>query len=98
MFFDEIDALAPSREESHEATKKVVATMLQNMDGMRANPNVTIVAASNRPQDIDPALKRPGRIDKFSINKCTTYPSLIKHREIPIIEWTNNIIINRFTG
>lgn len=65
LFFDELDALAPARGEAHEATKKVVATLLQNMDGFRANPNVTIIAASNRPQDIDPALKRPGRIDKL---------------------------------
>lgn len=57
LFFDEIDSLAPSREDSHEATRKVVATLLQNMDGMKANPNVTVVAATNRPQDIDPALK-----------------------------------------
>ncbi len=65
LFFDELDSLAPSREDAYEATKKVVATLLQNMDGMRANPNVTIIAATNRPQDIDPALKRPGRIDKL---------------------------------
>lgn len=65
LFFDELDSLAPNRDEAHEATRKVVATLLQNMDGMRANPNVTIIAATNRPQDIDPALKRPGRIDKL---------------------------------
>lgn len=65
LFFDELDSLAPSRENAFEATKKVVATLLQNMDGMRTNPNVTIIAATNRPQDIDPALKRPGRIDKL---------------------------------
>lgn len=65
LFFDELDSLAPSREDAHEATRKVVATLLQNMDGMKANPNVTIIAATNRPQDIDPALKRPGRIDKL---------------------------------
>jgi SpoVK/Ycf46/Vps4 family AAA+-type ATPase len=65
IFFDELDSLAPSRENAHEATRKVVATLLQNMDGMKANPNVTIIAATNRPQDIDPALKRPGRIDKL---------------------------------
>jgi cell division protease FtsH len=35
------------------------------MDGMRANPNVTVIAATNRPQDIDPAMKRPGRFDKI---------------------------------
>lgn len=65
LFFDEIDALAPSRDNAHEATKKVIATMLQNVDGMRANPDVTVLAATNRPQDIDPALKRSGRFDKI---------------------------------
>lgn len=65
LFLDELDSLAPNRENSHEATRKVVATLLQNMDGMNANPNVTIIAATNRPQDIDPALKRSGRIDKL---------------------------------
>lgn len=65
LFFDELDSLAPSREDAHEAARKVVATLLQNMDGMRSNTNVTIIAATNRPQDIDPALKRPGRIDKL---------------------------------
>lgn len=65
LFFDEIDALAPSREDVHEATRKVVATLLQNVDGMKANPNVTVLAATNRPQDIDPALRRSGRFDKL---------------------------------
>lgn len=65
LYFDEIDALAPPRQGAHEATQKVVATMLQNMDGMRSNPNVTIIASTNRPQDIDPALRRPGRFDKL---------------------------------
>lgn len=65
IFFDELDSLAPSREDANEATRKVVATLLQNMDGMKSNPNVTIIAATNRPQDIDIALKRPGRIDKL---------------------------------
>lgn len=65
IFFDEIDSLAPSREEAHEATRRIVATLLQNLDGIKANPNVTIIAATNRPQDIDPALKRPGRLDKL---------------------------------
>lgn len=65
LFFDEIDSLAPSRNNTSESTRKVVATLLQNMDGMKANPNVTIIAATNRPQDIDEALKRRGRIDKL---------------------------------
>lgn len=65
IFFDEIDTLAPSREGAHEATRRVVATLLRNMDGMKANPNVTIIAATNRPEDIDEAFKRAGRIDKL---------------------------------
>ncbi len=65
VFFDELDALAPSRTEAHEATRKVVATLLQNLDGFEDNPNVTVIAASNLPKDIDPALRRAGRFDKF---------------------------------
>ncbi|MBI4130686.1 AAA family ATPase [Candidatus Roizmanbacteria bacterium] len=64
IFFDELDALAPSRDGAHEATRKVVSIILQNMDGFKANPHVTVLAATNRPQDIDEALRRPGRFDK----------------------------------
>lgn len=65
IFFDEIEALAPNRSEAYEGTRKVISILLQNLDGLRSNPNVTVVAATNLPDDIDPAIKRTGRFDKF---------------------------------
>ncbi|MDO8210265.1 AAA family ATPase [Conexibacter sp. CPCC 206217] len=64
IFFDEIDSVAGQRtEDAHEASKRVVAQLLTLMDGMSAAQQVTIIAATNRPQDIDVALRRPGRFD-----------------------------------
>ncbi|PRT55919.1 ATPase family gene 2 protein [Wickerhamiella sorbophila] len=63
VFIDEIDALAPKRDsdESGETESRVVATLLTLMDGMNAGGRVVIVGATNRPNNIDPALRRPGR-------------------------------------
>ena len=64
IFFDEIDSVAGGRErESHEASKRVVAQLLTLMDGFKRNTNVVVIAATNRPQDLDIALRRPGRFD-----------------------------------
>jgi transitional endoplasmic reticulum ATPase len=64
VFFDEIDSVAGQRdEEAHEASKRVVAQLLTLMDGFSPEENVTVIAATNRPQDIDVALRRPGRFD-----------------------------------
>lgn len=64
VFFDEIDSVASQRaEESHEASRRVVAQLLALMDGFTADNNVVIIAATNRPEDIDVALRRPGRFD-----------------------------------
>lgn len=63
-FIDEIDSVVPSREGAHEATQRMVAVFLQNMDGLKSNPRLTILAASNQPERIDPAFLRPGRLDK----------------------------------
>jgi transitional endoplasmic reticulum ATPase len=63
IFFDEIDSVAGQRaDESHEVSRRVVAQLLTLMDGFKKN-NVVVIAASNRPQDIDAALRRPGRFD-----------------------------------
>ncbi|MBK7181192.1 MAG: 26S protease regulatory subunit [Chloroflexi bacterium] len=48
---------------SHEASRRVVAQLLTLMDGFTADENVVVIAATNRPQDIDVALRRPGRFD-----------------------------------
>lgn len=66
LFVDEIDSLAPSRDSdnSGEAESRVVATLLTLMDGIGSNGRVVIVAATNRPNSIDIALRRPGRFDR----------------------------------
>lgn len=66
VFIDEIDSLAPSRnsDDSGEVESRVVATLLMLMDGMGDGGRVCVVAATNRPNAIDPALRRPGRFDQ----------------------------------
>ena len=63
VFFDEIDAIAATRDDSHEVTERVVSQLLTELDGMRENPNLIVLAATNRKEFIDPALLRPGRLD-----------------------------------
>ena len=64
IFFDEIDSVAAQRGDgSHEASKRVVAQLLTLMDGFSSDANVVVIAATNRPQDLDVALRRPGRFD-----------------------------------
>jgi transitional endoplasmic reticulum ATPase len=65
VFFDEIDSLAPKRERVEgEVEKRVVAQLLALMDGIKSRGDVVVMAASNRPNSIDPALRRPGRFDR----------------------------------
>ncbi|SEV81285.1 AAA family ATPase [Natrinema salifodinae] len=63
VFFDEIDAITAARGEGHEVTERVVSQLLTELDGMRENPNLVVLAATNRKDHIDPALLRPGRLD-----------------------------------
>ena len=64
IFFDEIDSVAGQRDDhSHEESKRVVAQLLTLMDGFSPNKNVVVIAATNRPQDLDQAIRRPGRFD-----------------------------------
>lgn len=64
VFFDEVDSVAAKRgEDSHESSKRLVAQLLTLMDGFDAQDNVVVIAATNRPEDIEPALRRPGRFD-----------------------------------
>ena len=64
IFFDEIDSVAGQRGNlSHEASTRVVAQLLTLMDGFEPDANVVVIAATNRPQDLDVALRRPGRFD-----------------------------------
>lgn len=65
VFFDEVDAVAPHRTGAHEATQRVLATLLENMDGIVAKENVVVVASTNRLDAIEPALLRAGRFDRW---------------------------------
>jgi transitional endoplasmic reticulum ATPase len=65
IFIDEIDAIAPKREEAFgDVEKRVVAQLLALMDGMSERGNVIVLGATNRAESIDPALRRPGRFDR----------------------------------
>src|SRR5438046_5402655 len=65
IFIDELDAIAPKREEvTGEVEHRVVAQLLSLMDGMGARGMVVVIGATNRPNAIDPALRRPGRFDR----------------------------------
>jgi transitional endoplasmic reticulum ATPase len=65
IFIDEIDSIAPKREEvTGEVERRVVAQLLALMDGLEARGQVVVIGATNRPDAIDPALRRPGRFDR----------------------------------
>ena len=65
VFIDEIDSIAPKRSQvTGEAEKRLVAQLLTLMDGLEARSNLVVIAATNRPDAIDEALRRPGRFDR----------------------------------
>jgi transitional endoplasmic reticulum ATPase len=65
IFIDEIDSIAPKREEvTGEVERRVVSQLLSLMDGLEARGKVIVISATNRPNAIDPALRRPGRFDR----------------------------------
>ena len=65
IFIDEIDAIAPKRTEVQgEVEKRIVAQLLTLMDGLEARGNIIVIGATNREEDIDMALRRPGRFDR----------------------------------
>jgi transitional endoplasmic reticulum ATPase len=65
IFIDEIDAIAPKRDEaSGEVERRMVAQLLTLMDGLESRGQVVVIAATNRPDALDPALRRPGRFDR----------------------------------
>lgn len=71
IFFDELDAIAPSRNSlsadsgANQATIRIISTLMENMDGLSSSSKVFVVAATNRPDSIDVALRRPGRLDRI---------------------------------
>jgi len=65
IFIDEIDAIAPKREKTHgEVERRIVSQLLTLMDGLKQRAHVVVMAATNRPNSIDPALRRFGRFDR----------------------------------
>ena len=65
IFIDEVDAIAPRRSEvTGEVERRVVAQLLALMDGLKKRGQVIVIAATNRPEAVDPALRRPGRFDR----------------------------------
>jgi transitional endoplasmic reticulum ATPase len=65
IFIDELDAIAPKREEvTGEVERRVVAQLLALMDGLEARGNIIVIGATNRVNAVDPALRRPGRFDR----------------------------------
>ena len=65
IFIDEIDSIAPKREEvTGEVERRVVAQLLALMDGLESRGQVVVIGATNRPNALDPALRRPGRFDR----------------------------------
>ncbi|XP_050245167.1 calmodulin-interacting protein 111 isoform X2 [Quercus robur] len=65
VFIDELDAIAPARKEGgEELSQRMVATLLNLMDGINRTDGLIIIAATNRPDSIEPALRRPGRLDR----------------------------------
>lgn len=65
VFIDELDAIAPARKDGGDGlSQRMVATLLNLMDGINRNDGILIIAATNRPDSIEPALRRPGRLDR----------------------------------
>lgn len=82
LFFDELDSLAPARGASADSGKvmeRVVAQLLTELDGVRKSTGLFVIAATNRPDLLDPALLRPGRLDKsVFVDVCRDRPSQLK--------------------
>lgn len=104
IFFDEIDAIGGERSTGSSVKERVLAQMLTEMDGVNVLNNVTIVAATNRPDLIDKALMRPGRIDRIVYVKLpddTTRAEIfkIKFRNMPIAEDVDlTVLVDRTKG
>lgn len=65
IFIDEIDSIAPKREKTHgEVERRIVSQLLTLMDGLKSRAHVIVIGATNRPNSIDPALRRFGRFDR----------------------------------
>ncbi|KAJ1973051.1 hypothetical protein H4R35_004331 [Dimargaris xerosporica] len=80
LFIDEIDALAPNRADTQAHTARVIGQLLTLMDGLESRGRLVIIAATNRPNALDPALRRPGRFDRevaVDVPNATTRQSIL---------------------
>ncbi|KAK5781312.1 putative AAA family ATPase RIX7 PWA37_004745 [Arxiozyma heterogenica] len=112
IFFDELDALVPRRDTSmSESSSRVVNTLLTELDGLNDRRGIFVVGATNRPDMIDPAMLRPGRLDKTLFielpnrnEKFDILKTIIKSNGTPVAEDVNleNIIdderVRNFSG
>lgn len=114
IFFDELDALCPKRSDhsDNSAGMRVVNQLLTEMDGVEGRTGVFLMAATNRPDIIDPAVLRPGRLDKIlyvgfpnendrhdillALTKNRTKPPL--HDDVDLMEIAKNPLCEGFTG
>ena len=103
IFIDEIDAIASKREETHgEVERRVVAQLLTMMDGLNKRGNVVVIGATNRPNSLDEALRRPGRFDReinFGVPDQKGRLEILKihTRNMPILKEVNLEDIARIT-
>jgi len=87
IFIDEIDAIAPKRENIHgETEKRIVAQLLTLMDGLTSRGQVVVIGATNIPDAVDPALRRPGRFDR---ELETSVPDKESRKEILLVHTRN---------
>ncbi|KAH9969186.1 P-loop containing nucleoside triphosphate hydrolase protein [Lactifluus volemus] len=92
IFFDELDALVPRRDDTlSESSARVVNTLLTELDGLDARRGVFVLAATNRPDMLDPAMCRPGRLDKLlyvdlpsSDERAEIVRTLVRRRRVPL--------------
>lgn len=90
IFFDEIDAIASKRSSTSQGSVNVLTTLLNEMDGIEELRNVLVIAATNKPEVIDPALMRPGRLDNILY---IGLPDIEARREILNI-WASKSVIS----
>jgi ribosome biogenesis ATPase len=92
IFFDELDALVPRRDDTlSESSARVVNTLLTELDGLDARRGVFVLAATNRPDMLDPAMCRPGRLDKLLYvdlpapdERAEIVRTLVTRRRVPL--------------
>lgn len=106
IFFDEIDGLAPVRSSKQDQIHaSIVSTLLALMDGMDGRGQVVVIGATNRPDSVDPALRRPGRFDRefyFPLPSRAARQSILhihtRHWDPPLDESLINVLVDATHG